>query len=130
MTGVDANDIFLSSRGSDITDVGAGIGIIDYSAHRGAITRGPAGESDLLRDIQVIVGAEGQANRIDVSSIGGKSSAYLDVNLSKGYLSAKDIPVIGNLSFSIKYFQHVTGSGNNDIIISNDQNNQRNCGGR
>ena len=131
MTGTDANDIFLSSQGSDIMDGGRGIDIVDYSAHRGAITLGPAGvidkgrgERDLLRDIEVVVGAEGQANRVDVSSVGDASSAYLDVDLSTGDLSAKDIPFIGDLSFSIEYFQHVTGSGNADIIIGNDQNNQ------
>lgn len=131
MTGTDANDIFLSSRGSDIMKGGDGIDIVDYSAHRGAITIGPAGaidkgrgESDLIRDIEVIVGAEDRPNRIDVSSVGEASSAYLDVDLSTGELSAKDIPFIGNLSFSIEHFQHVTGSGNADIIIGNDQNNQ------
>ena len=112
MTGTDANDIFLSSRGSDIMKGGDGIDIVDYSAHRGAITIGPAGaidkgrgESDLLRDIEVIIGAEDRPNRIDVSSVGEASSAYLDVDLSTGELSAKDIPFIGNLSFSIEHFQ-------------------------
>ena len=131
MTGTDANDIFLSNQGSDIMDGGLGIDIVDYSAHRKAITLGPAGvidkgrgESDILKDIEVIVGAEDRPNRIDVSSVGEASSAYLDVDLLTGDLSAKDIPFIGNLSFSIEHFQHVIGSGNGDIIIGNDQNNQ------
>ena len=136
MLGTDGDDTFLSSRGSDIMSGGDGIDIVDYSAHRGAITIGPAGaidkgrgQSDLLRDIEVIVGAENKPNQIDVSSVGEESSAYLDVDLSKGALSAQDIPFIGELSFSIEHFQHVTGSGNDDIIIGDAQNNRLNGGG-
>ena len=136
MLGTDGDDTFLSSRGSDIMTGGEGIDIVNYSAHRGAITIGPAGaidkgrgQSDLLRDIEVIVGAENKPNQIDVSSVGEESSAYLDVDLSKGALSAKDIPFIGELSFSIEHFQHVTGSGNDDIIIGDAQNNRLNGGG-
>ena len=115
--GTDGDDIFLSSRGSNSIEGGAGIDTVDYSAHRGPITIGTAGtilkgrgQSDIVKDVEVIIGAEGRANRIDVSSVDEESTVSINVDLSSGKLSANDIPFIGTLSYSIENFRHITGS--------------------
>jgi Ca2+-binding RTX toxin-like protein len=118
------DDTIFGSLGSDLIDGGAGTDTLDYSRFGAAITLFPRGvlgngdpQTSLINNIEIIVGALGQPNKIDASS--GTGGASLDVNLSTNRLTVRDIPNIGNLNFTVRNFRNVDGSPNADSIIGN-----------
>ena len=125
------NDILYGSYGSDTFDGGVGIDTVDYSSMdiptiigtAGTIYKGFDGV-DLVRDVETIIGAEGQINSIDASGTDPNSTASIFVDLAIGELTVNDIRFIGSLTFSTENFQNVIGSNNDDIIIGNDQSNE------
>jgi Ca2+-binding RTX toxin-like protein len=118
------DDTIFGSLGSDRIDGGAGSDTLDYSRLGAAITLFPRGglsngdpQTSLIENIETIVGALGQPNKIDASS--GAGGASLDVNLSTNRLTVRDVPNIGNLNFTVRNFRNVDGSPNADSIIGN-----------
>ena len=125
------NDILYGSYGSDTFDGGVGIDTVDYSSMdtptiigtAGTIYKGVDGV-DLVRDVETIIGAEGQINSIDASGTDPNSTASIFVDLAIGKLTVNDIPFIGSLTFSTENFQNAIGSNNDDILIGNNQSNE------
>tara|TARA_A100001011_G_C14230593_1_gene808622 strand:- start:85 stop:618 length:534 start_codon:yes stop_codon:yes gene_type:complete len=86
--GLYGDDILSFSRGSDILDGGNVVDVVDYSDLGRPIVLGKAGiiqkgrnETDIVRDIEVIVGAEGRPNLINVISDDTESEVSIEVNL-------------------------------------------------
>ncbi|MGK7946402.1 MAG: hypothetical protein AB4058_18230 [Microcystaceae cyanobacterium] len=122
------NDLLIGSRGNDSMDGGSGTDTADYGSlgsaitleSQGVVNKGAAG-TDQLEDIEVIIGAIGQANTIDGSTGNGPTS--FDVDLSANSLTVNGVPGLGNVNFTVENFVNVTGTDNGDDIQGNSQNN-------
>ncbi|MEM9271904.1 MAG: hypothetical protein AAGA80_02910 [Cyanobacteria bacterium P01_F01_bin.143] len=129
LEGNDGNDFIHGGFGNDSLDGGDGYDTVDYISFNQAITITPTGivekangQSDLLVDVEKIIGAIGQDNKIDAITASG-DSIYLDVDLSANRMTVKDIPGLGDLNFEMEHFRHVSGTNQSDKIIGNDHNN-------
>jgi len=129
ISGSEADDRFFGSSGNDTLDGLGGENIADYSSlgtpvilqKRGLITKVGLGE-DRISNIETIVGASGQDNSIDgVTGATGVSS--FDIDLSKDKLTVRNIPVLGDLTFTVKNFVNVIGTNKSDSIIGNEKDN-------
>ncbi len=128
--GGSGNDILKGSSGNDTLDGGAGNNdIADYGQLNQAITleavgvvhKGSLG-TDTINNIEHIIGAQGQDNTID-GSTGTSGVTSFDVDLSKETLTVRDIPPLGDVTFSVKNFVNVIGTTQNDTIVGNDEDN-------
>ncbi|MGK7895562.1 MAG: calcium-binding protein [Xenococcus sp. (in: cyanobacteria)] len=127
--GHDGNDIIYAGLGYDTLDGGGYFDIVDYNNFGQAVTMKPMGvmekangQSDLLVDVEKIVGALGEYNQIDASSISG-DTANLYVDLSLEQVIVKDIPILGQQDFQVVNFLHVSGTNQADTIIGNSHEN-------
>ena len=137
LSGGAGNDLIIGSKGDDLIDGGDGIDTVDYSALGGPIRLGAAGivnkgkdgkfgTDQLLRGIEIIVASKGVGDTIDGSRVPVGDSAQYEVDLSKQTFKILDIPGPQGpiLNLTVKNFEDVTGSHNNDIIIGDLQNNK------
>lgn len=122
------NDVLKGSECDDILNGGQGHDTADYSKLKQAITLEAAGVvnkgslgTDQIFNIETIIGAARQANTIDGTGDNGVTS--LDVDLSHDRLTVRDIPGLGNVTFTVKNFVNVTGTAQDDSIIGNDEDN-------
>ncbi len=129
LLGEQGDDGLKGSRGNDLLDGGAGQDVANYSDLGKPITlwaTGKVGKADLgsdqLKAIEVIVGARNQRNKLDGASITG-SSTNLDVDLATNTVQVKDIPGLGQQTFTLQNFTEVIGSPNNDKILGDDNAN-------
>lgn len=120
-------DMLMGSLGNDFLDGGASNDIANYGDFTTAITLGATGVinkgasgTDQLLSVERIIGASGQANTID-GSAGGSSS--LDTNLGSNSLTVRNIPGIGNRSFTVENFVNVIGTSQGDNITGSSGNN-------
>ena len=123
------SQVFSTDFGNDTLDGGAGYDIVDYTQFAQAITLTPAGvvekangQRDLLVNIEKIIGAVGQDNKIDAISAFG-DTVYLDADLSSNRLTVKGIPGLGELNFEVENFRHMSGTNQSDRMIGNQDNN-------
>ncbi len=115
------DDVLQGSQGNDILDGGAGTDIADYSAltqavtlkPRGVITKGGLG-TDTIKDVEIILGAQGKRNLIDSSTSDAGSS--IDVNLGSGQLNVLGLPGGQSLGFQVFQFVDVNGTSGADSI--------------
>jgi Ca2+-binding RTX toxin-like protein len=121
-------DKLVGGTGNDTLDGGAGFDTADYRNLGQAITMLPqgqmavgSGDTDLLVDIERVVGATGLLNAIDGSSTTGAAS--MTVNLAQNNLAVNNIPGIGSTSFTVENFVNVNGTPNADSITGNSSNN-------
>ncbi|WP_295621004.1 hypothetical protein [Chamaesiphon sp. GL140_3_metabinner_50] len=140
LSGGAGNDLIIGSKGNDIIDGGDGIDTVDYSALGGPIRLGAAGivskgkdgafgTDRLLMGIEIIVASKGAGDTIDGSRVPAGDPARYDVDLSKQTFSIIDIPgAPGPLNLTVKNFEDVTGTHNNDKITGDLQNNNLNGG--
>ena len=119
------NDTLNGSFGNDTLNGGAGQDTVNYTNFGQAVTITPTGiiekangETDLLVDVERIVGADGQINVIDSSSVSGTVS--LDVDLSLEQLTINGVPGIGSLNFEVENFVDVFGTDQADTIVGDD----------
>ena len=95
--GLAGDDVILGLGGNDYLFGGKGFDTADYSSlgqavtlkPNGVIDKGKAG-TDKLFQVESIIGAVDQANAIDASTAGGKTS--IEVDLSANSLVVKNIP--------------------------------------
>ena len=126
--GNDRNNILEGYDGDDTLDGGAGYDIVDYTGFGQAVTITPTGivekangKTDLLIDIEEIVGAAGQNNKIDAISAG--DGAYLDADLSANRLTVKGIARLRELNFEVENFRDISGTNQDDIFRGNSDDN-------
>ena len=120
------DDTIIGTTGNDFIDGGDGLDTVDYTDFGEAVTILPAGEFDngaetQLFSIEKIIGATGQENTIDGSSV--SNSTFINVNLDNNSLVVEDIPVVGSLSLEVENFVRVVGTRNADFIVGNEANN-------
>jgi Ca2+-binding RTX toxin-like protein len=135
---LDGNDIIIGSKGNDIIGGGLGLDTINYSALGGPVQLGAGGRvskgkdgafgTDQLIGIETIVASKGAGDTIDGSGV--VTTGRYAVDLSKQTFSILDIPgpegPIVNLT--VKNFEDVIGTKNNDIITGDIKNNKLNGG--
>jgi Ca2+-binding RTX toxin-like protein len=133
LRGLGGNDTFFGGQGNDTINGGAGSDVLDYSSlgtavtliRGGTVSKGSLGTDTLRTNVETIVGATGQANTIDGSA---GVTASLDVNLANETLLVRGTPV-GDLSFNVRNFVNILGSGNADTIVGSSGNNRLDGGG-
>jgi Ca2+-binding RTX toxin-like protein len=130
------DDTIFGSLGSDSVDGGADIDTIDYSSLGAPITLFPRGvlgnedpQTSLIKDIETIIGASGQANKIDGSTATSSGGASFDINLGENKLTVNNVPNLGSLNFTVENFRDVDGTQNDDIIVGNNEANTINGNG-
>lgn len=123
--GLDGNDLFLSSEGDDIIYGGAGNDAVDYSSAGVDITLRDARVADkenlgadLVIDVEIIVGAVGQRNRIDFTEE-FRNSTFAVVNLEQEFLRIYDVYFVTDQVLTVRNFSEVVGTSNNDSIVGN-----------
>ncbi|KST65049.1 calcium-binding protein [Mastigocoleus testarum] len=129
LDGGNGRDILEGSKGNDILNGGNGKDTADYSQLTEAITleavgvvnKGSLG-SDQIVNIETIIGATGQDNKID-GSTGRSGVTSFNVDLSQNRLTVRNIPGFGNVKFAVENFVNVTGTSQNDKITGNAQDN-------
>ncbi|MDJ0617371.1 MAG: calcium-binding protein [Calothrix sp. MO_192.B10] len=127
--GLGGNDSLIAGTGFDLLDGGTGFDTADYSNLGQAITleavgvvnKGFAG-TDLISNIEKIIGAAGKANAID-GSTGTSTTTSLNVNLAQERLTVNGIPGLGSVTFQVQNFVNVTGTSQADSIVGNNKNN-------
>ena len=121
------NDTIIGTTGNDFIDGGDGLDTVDYTDFGEAVTILPAGAFDngaetQLFSIEKIIGATGQQNSIDGSSITGNSTS-INVDLGNDSLIVENIPTIGSLNLEVENFVTVFGTNNADFIVGDDASN-------
>lgn len=127
--GESGDDSLIGGTGYDFLDGGTGSDTADYGNLFQAITleavgvvnKGFAG-TDIIQNIEKIIGAKGRANAID-GSTGTSTTTSLDVNLAQERLVVNGIPGLGSAKFQVQNFVNVTGTSQADHIVGNDKNN-------
>jgi Ca2+-binding RTX toxin-like protein len=122
------DDVLQGSQGNDLLDGGAGIDVADYSnlsqavilKPRGVVTKGSLGR-DIVKDVEIILGAQGQRNVIDSSTSDPGSS--INVDLGNNQLTVLGLPNGQSLSFQVFEFPDVNGTNGADIMVGDDQGN-------
>jgi Ca2+-binding RTX toxin-like protein len=135
--GTQCNDYFQASDGSDMYFGNLGFDTIDYSAIEGGITLESQGKilkqfqakRDQIFDIEQIIAPNDIKATNIIDGSGGNGQTSFNVDLSQDSLTVQNIPGIGNQTFTVKNFNHVTGTLNNDVIIGNAQSNSLTGGG-
>ncbi|MEM9925700.1 MAG: calcium-binding protein [Cyanobacteria bacterium P01_D01_bin.50] len=129
LNGDNGRDTLEGSSGNDTLNGGQGDDIADYSQLNKAITLEAVGVvnkgnlgTDQIENIEHIIGAAGKRNAID-GSTGTSGVTSFDVDLSNDRLTVRDIPTLGNVTFSIENFVNVTGTSGDDSIVGNDEKN-------
>ncbi|WP_414576262.1 calcium-binding protein [Anabaena sp. CCY 9402-a] len=129
LSGDSGNDILIGGTGNDFLDGGTGFDTADYSnlgvaitlQTSGIVNKGIAGTDQIL-NIESIIGAKGQANKID-GSTGTSTTTSFNVNLSTNSLIVNGVPGLGTLKFDSQNFINVTGTSQDDNIVGNNQSN-------
>ncbi|MEO0801101.1 MAG: calcium-binding protein, partial [Cyanobacteria bacterium J06642_2] len=129
IVGDDTDNVFGGSRDDDLLDGQGGIDTADYSdlgqaitlEQLGLINKGSAGTDQIL-NIETIVGAEDRDNTID-GSTGTSGVTSFEVDLSAQSLTVRDIPVLGDQSFTVENFVRVIGTSNADDITGDGGDN-------
>ncbi len=121
------DDTIIGTTGNDLIDGGDGLDTVDYADFGEAVTILPAGEFNnggqtQLASIEKIIGATGQNNTIDGSSVTGGTTS-INVDLSQDSLIVENLPTIGSLNLSVENFVKVVGTSNNDSIVGDQSNN-------
>ena len=135
LNGSDENDTLIGSSGNDILNGNDGTDTADYSSLGEAITLERAGTvnkgslgNDQISEIETIIGAEGQANTIDGStSISDRTS--FSINLDTRNLIVRDIPGLGDVTFTIENFVNATGTPRQDGLAGDSSDNRLSGGG-
>ncbi|MDJ0727254.1 MAG: calcium-binding protein [Prochloraceae cyanobacterium] len=133
------DDTLVGGTGNNFLDGGEGIDTADFSDIGGAITleaggavnKGVAG-TDLLLNIETIIGPTGFANTIDGTApagVNGTSPVSFDIDLSLNRLTVIGIPGAGLQQFTVVNFANVIGTSNGDLIVGDSNNNNINAGG-
>jgi Ca2+-binding RTX toxin-like protein len=125
------DDILQGSQGNDVLDGGAGTDIADYSAltqavtlkPKGVLTKGSLG-TDTIKDVEIILGAQGKRNLIDSSTSDAGSS--IQVNLGTNQLNVFGLPNGQSLGFQVVEFVDVNGTSGADTIIGDARANTLN----
>ncbi len=119
---------FADGSGNDFLIGGDGLDTADYSQLGQAITLMPEGTilkgragTDVLFQVESVIGARGQANAIDAATAGGSTS--IDVDLGSDRLTVNGVPGIGSLNLTVKNFVNVTGTQQSDTITGDEQDN-------
>ena len=128
--GNSGNDRIIGGAGSDVLDGADGTDTADYSSlgraitleRAGAINKGSLGTDQIL-GIERIVGASGKSNAID-GSTGTSGVTSFTIDLDDDRLTVNDIPVLGDVTFTVENFVNVTGTTQADYIAGNAQNNR------
>ncbi|NJN23302.1 MAG: hypothetical protein HC810_01400 [Acaryochloridaceae cyanobacterium RL_2_7] len=135
--GLGGNDTVIASIGDDTLDGGAGLNTADYSGLNAVITfesgqtvRKRGRGTDLVRDIDIIIGAEGQDNTIsgrstrdsDVPSFNNLLS--FDIDLSEDRLTVSGVPGEGDVDFIVQNFVNVQGTSRDDSIVGDENDNR------
>ena len=120
------DDTVIGTTGNDTIDGGDGFDTVDYTDFGEAVTILPAGEFDngadtQLTSIEKIIGATGQQNTINGSSVTGNTTS-INVNLSNNSLIVENIPVVGSLNLEVENFTKVVGTSNSDTIVGSNAN--------
>ncbi len=128
LSGGGGNDVISGSAGNDVIDGGSGKDTVDYTGLGRGITVLPTGivnkgglGKDQLMGVERVIGDAGQVNTIDASSAG--TTASVNVDLQKETLQV-NIVGDGTLNFGVENFVNVKGTGRNDTIVGDNQNNQ------
>lgn len=129
MFGLAGNDVFLGSGGNDIMEGGTGFDQVDYSdmgqaitlRAQGVVEKGTLG-TDLVSNVEVIIGAVGLNNQIDATSA-FDSPVSISANLAQESLRVSGIPGLNDQLFTVRNFTDVVGTSQNDSIIGNSQAN-------
>ena len=117
------DDTIIGTTGNDVIDGGDGIDTIDFSQLNQAVVILPAGNFEVggqaqMAGVENIIGARGQTNVIDGSSVTDGSTS-LNVDLGNNSLTVENIPNVGTLNFGVENFVNVFGNAGNDRIIGN-----------
>ncbi|GBF82577.1 beta strand repeat-containing protein [Aphanothece sacrum] len=142
LNGGAGNDSLIGGTGNDSLDGGLDTDTADYSGLGQAITlsgsiqaitllpilvvnKGSAG-TDNLTSIERVIGAIGQANTIDASTVTNFApDATLNANLTSQFVVANTgIATVPNVSFTAINFLNVIGTNNNDTIVGDNANNR------
>ena len=117
------DDTIIGTTGNDFIDGGEGLDTVDYSNFGEPVTILTAGSFDdggqtQLFSIENIIGAVGEANAIDGSSV-TEGPTSLNIDLSNNSLIVENIPVVGSLNIGVENFVTVFGTSNDDVVVGN-----------
>ncbi|MGK7959378.1 calcium-binding protein [Crocosphaera sp.] len=130
ITGGNGDDTFYGSKGNDTLEGQAGKDTANYGHLGQSITLLPTGivqkgggfGSDTLVEVEIIIAdASASNNTIDTSSAGAPVS--INVNLEKETLIVNNIPGVGTLTRTVRNFDDVKGTNQNDTITGDSQDN-------
>jgi len=123
-------NVFDGSRGNDTYDGRGGSDTIDYSFLNQGVTLNAAGVirkgafgTDTIQNVEKIIGAIGATNVIDGTVPGGSITTAFDIDLAASKLIVKNIPNVGNRTFTVTNFSQVIGTSNADVIRGDDGGN-------
>jgi Ca2+-binding RTX toxin-like protein len=123
------NDLLVGSKGNDTLNGEAGTDTADYSNLGQTIVLGPTGTvakaggfgNDQLNGIETIIASNLKGDTINASTASG--SVSITANLAIHSLIVNNVPVLGTLNFTVKNFENVTGTSQDDIINGNNSHN-------
>ncbi|GFE67748.1 calcium-binding protein [Chroococcus sp. FPU101] len=135
LVGGDGNDTLKGSLGNDLLSGGTGTDIADYSSLNqkitllptGTLTKASGGQDQLFLIETIIVDSRVTHNLIDAST--APSPATINANLLTQSLVVSGVPGFSSLSFTVRNFDDVSGTNQNDTIIGDTQNNILNGNG-
>lgn len=125
LSGGTGNNLLNGGSGFDTADFADLAGAITLEA-AGAINKGIAG-TDLILEIEKIIGAVGQPNTINGNgtlpgSVSGSPVSF-DIDLARERLTVIGIPGAGPQEFQVVNFVNAIGTTNADTIKGNSQDN-------
>ncbi|MEM9761746.1 MAG: hypothetical protein AAF968_04450 [Pseudomonadota bacterium] len=143
-TGGDGDDTMIGSAGNDTFSGGAGIDTADYSRLKtaisvksgGVVDKGELGTDILggfdvpsgqLEIIEVTIGAEGQRNLVDATSVVGAVNINIDLMSGQStytvFVPTGGFEVGDSFTKTLVNFIDVNGTNNDDTILGSDDDN-------
>jgi Ca2+-binding RTX toxin-like protein len=122
-----AANVFFGSLGDDAFNGRGGVDAIDYTGlgldvtllANGLIRKGSAGVDTLSGDgaAEIVVADAARTNRIDgFLAGGGPPGLSFDVDLGADRLTVKNLPGLGDRTFTVRNFEEVRGASGDDVI--------------
>lgn len=123
------DDILVGSQGNDTLNGEAGNDTADYSNLGKTIVLGPTGTvakaggfgNDQLNGVETIIASNLKGDTINASAANGGVS--ITANLAINSLIVNNVPGLGALNFTVKNFENVIGTAQDDIITGNNSHN-------
>ncbi|MFK8185177.1 MAG: calcium-binding protein [Phormidesmis sp.] len=119
-------DFFIGGEGNDFIDGGSHLlDKVDYSEldvrvsiQAGGVVHKEGVGTDHVRNVEEFIGSANYANVIDGRDATGHAS--LDVDFSQDTFTVKNVPHVGDLTYTVRNFSEVRGTEENDVMKGGD----------